>query len=90
MPTYGYVCEDCGHEFTKFQRMNDDHLKTCPECGKETLKRKLGTGAGIIFKGSGFYCTDYCKSGARPTDCSAAKKDSSGGCCCAGDCKHNH
>ncbi|MCM8542441.1 MAG: zinc ribbon domain-containing protein [Lentisphaeraceae bacterium] len=59
MPTYDYRCEDCGHEFETLQMMSADHLKTCPECSKDSLKRLLGTGGGIIFKGSGFYQTDY-------------------------------
>lgn len=59
MPTYEYICKVCGHEFEQFQSMKDDPLTTCPECRKNSLKRKIGTGAGIIFKGSGFYCTDY-------------------------------
>ena len=59
MPTYDYVCAACGHEFERFQKMSDGALRKCPECGKLKLKRLMGTGAGIIFKGSGFYETDY-------------------------------
>ena len=59
MPTYDYRCEDCGHEFETLQSITAEHLKTCPECNKDTLKRLLGTGAGFLFKGSGFYQTDY-------------------------------
>jgi putative FmdB family regulatory protein len=58
MPTYDYRCLDCGVEFERFQSMNDDRLKDCPDC-QGSLKRLIGTGAGIIFKGSGFYETDY-------------------------------
>jgi len=58
MPTYDYECQKCGHTFEKFQSMLDEHLKRCPEC-KGKLKRLIGTGAGVIFKGSGFYETDY-------------------------------
>lgn len=60
MPTYDYKCQKCGHQFEIFQSMKDDRLKDCPleECDGE-VKRLLGTGAGIIFKGSGFYQTDY-------------------------------
>lgn len=58
MPTYEYECKKCGYRFEHFQGMNDALLKKCPECGK-LLKRLIGTGAGIIFKGSGFYATDY-------------------------------
>ncbi len=61
MPTYEYIChnEDCGHEFEIFQSMKDNSLTDCPQCSSPTLKRKIGIGAGIIFKGSGFYETDY-------------------------------
>lgn len=66
MPTYGYQCEKCGHEFEFFQPMKDRALATCPEdlCGLERwgkgrVRRQLGAGAGMIFKGSGFYITDY-------------------------------
>ncbi len=59
MPTYEYVCKECGYEFEKFQQMTDDHLKTCPECKKDALKRKIGRGASVVFKGAGFYCNDY-------------------------------
>ena len=58
MPTYEYVCTACGHEFELVQRMSDPPRKRCPQCGKK-VERKIGTGAGIIFKGSGFYITDY-------------------------------
>jgi len=59
MPTYGYSCGNCGHKFEHFQSMSDKPLRKCPSCGKRTLKRLIGFGAGIIFKGSGFYQTDY-------------------------------
>lgn len=58
MPTYDYVCKECNHQFEAFQKMTDPHLKTCPHCGGEVV-RKIGLGAGMIFKGSGFYETDY-------------------------------
>lgn len=60
MPTYDYQCETCGHQFEVFQGMNDPKLKDCPddEC-VGPVKRLLGTGAGVIFKGGGFYQTDY-------------------------------
>jgi putative FmdB family regulatory protein len=58
MPTYQYECDSCGHAFERFQSMNDEPLKRCPEC-RCKIKRLIGTGAGIIFKGSGFYETDY-------------------------------
>jgi len=59
MPTYEYICGNCGYEFEEFQSITAKPLRTCPECGKKKLKRLIGTGAGIIFKGSGFYQTDY-------------------------------
>lgn len=66
MPTYEYVCEKCGHEFEKFQSIADKPLSTCPKdaCaqkkwGKGRVKKKISAGAGLIFKGSGFYITDY-------------------------------
>jgi len=59
MPTYEYVCDKCGHEFDEFQSIKAKPLRKCPECGKLALKRLIGTGAAVIFKGSGFYQTDY-------------------------------
>jgi putative FmdB family regulatory protein len=79
MPTYGYVCAKCGHEFEKFQSMKDEALAVCPQdlCnqkrwGKGKVKRQMGSGAGMIFKGSGFYITDYRSEGYK----AAAKNDS--------------
>lgn len=59
MPTYAYVCANCHHEFDEFQSIKAKPLRKCPACGADALKRLIGSGAGIIFKGSGFYCTDY-------------------------------
>jgi putative FmdB family regulatory protein len=59
MPTYDYRCKACHHAFEQFQSMKDATLKTCPSCGKKQLERLIGTGGAIIFKGSGFYITDY-------------------------------
>lgn len=59
MPTYEYVCEACDHAFEEFQSISAKPLRKCPKCGKSRLKRLIGTGAGVIFKGSGFYQTDY-------------------------------
>lgn len=59
MPTYDYRCNACGHEFELFQSMSDSVKKKCPECKKLALERLIGTGAAVIFKGSGFYETDY-------------------------------
>ncbi len=61
MPTYDYKCEACDHRFEHFQTMSSDTLKTCPECNEDTLRRLIGSGSALIFKGSGFYCTDYKK-----------------------------
>jgi putative FmdB family regulatory protein len=59
MPTYEYQCDACQHNFDEFQSMNDKPLKKCPRCGKPKLRRIFGAGAAVIFKGSGFYQTDY-------------------------------
>lgn len=74
MPTYEYFCPKCGHEMEAFQSMKDDPLKKCPACGKPSLKRKVGGGAGLIFKGSGFYITDYKKSSSSGAGEKAATK----------------
>lgn len=59
MPTYDYHCDACEHEFEHFQTITSPLLKKCPECGKNKLRRLFGTGAALVFKGSGFYTTDY-------------------------------
>lgn len=59
MPTYEYVCRACGYKFEEFQQMNDKVLRCCPKCRKYKLERLVGPGGGIIFKGNGFYETDY-------------------------------
>lgn len=59
MPTYDYKCESCQHTFEVFQSIKDEPLKKCPNCGKDKLKKLITGGAGLIFKGSGFYLTDY-------------------------------
>ncbi len=59
MPTYDYICTACKHEFEEFQSMTAKVLKKCPACGKPKLERKIGIGAGVLFKGGGFYETDY-------------------------------
>ncbi len=74
MPTYEYKCLDCGQRFEIFQNMSDEPLAVCKAC-QGHLKRLIGAGAGIIFKGSGFYCTDYKKSGSAPS----APSEGSGG-----------
>ena len=59
MPTYDYECDACGHQWDLFQKITDDPEKKCPECKKKKARRLFGTGAAIVFKGSGFYQTDY-------------------------------
>ncbi len=66
MPTYEYKCSFCNYEFEKFQSIKDDPITVCPDCGGET-KRLISSGAGIIFKGSGFYETDYKRSSGNGT-----------------------
>ena len=61
MPTYDYACPKCGHAFEQFQSMKDEPLTQCPKCNEKGLKRLIGGGAGLIFKGTGFYITDYKK-----------------------------
>lgn len=82
MPTYDYVCETCGHEFEVFQSMKDPKLTDCPQDGcSGSVRRLLGRGAGIIFKGSGFYETDYrsnsYKEGAKQEKSSSKPAESS-------------
>ena len=74
MPTYEYQCDACDHNFDEFQSIKDEALKKCPKCGKKKLRRLFGIGAGIIFKGSGFYQTDYRSDSYK----SAAKADQEG------------
>jgi putative FmdB family regulatory protein len=77
MPTYEYECLDCGYRFEKFQQMTDKHLSKCPECAGK-LRRLIGPGAGVIFKGKGFYETDYKRDYVR-TRCGAERT------CCGRD-----
>ena len=72
MPTYQYECQACGHAFEELQGMTDAKLTKCPKCHKNKLSRLIGSGSGMIFKGTGFYETDYKKKPASSTD----KKDS--------------
>ena len=88
MPTYDYECKKCGHKFEAFHSMTAESLKKCPKCNGK-VKRLIGAGAGLIFKGSGFYATDYkkkenktesppksssCSSSCAPKDCTTCKK----------------
>ena len=75
MPTYDYSCSACGHRFERFESINDDAVKKCPKCNKTKARRMLGTGAGLIFKGAGFYTTDYKKSGGGEPSSSSKEGD---------------
>jgi len=76
MPTYDYECDACGHTFELFQSITEDPQKKCPECKKLKLRRLFGTGSAIVFKGSGFYQTDY-RSESYKKAAAAAKSESS-------------
>jgi putative FmdB family regulatory protein len=80
MPTYEYRCEACGNKFEKFQSITAAPIRKCPKCGKNKVRRLIGTGAGLIFKGSGFYITDY-----RSDSYKNAAKSESGGSSSSGD-----
>jgi putative FmdB family regulatory protein len=71
MPTYDYKCDACDHAFEQFQSIKSDALRKCPKCGKTKLRRLIGSGAGLLFKGNGFYITDYRSESYK----SSAKKD---------------
>src|SRR3954449_2420087 len=84
MPTYDYICDGCKHEFEAFESIKADPQTVCPECSQPKLRRKIGAGAAILFKGSGFYQTDYrsesYKKGAqadKPSDSSSSSSPSS-------------
>ncbi|MDO8675047.1 MAG: zinc ribbon domain-containing protein [Candidatus Omnitrophota bacterium] len=96
MPTYQYECEHCQHSFEALQSMVEPRLKKCPQCGKSKLVRLIGSGSGMIFKGSGFYATDHKKkapAGSKtdkpaltsPKDASASPSPAKGGAC-GGSC----
>ncbi len=63
MPTYEYRCRACGHDFERFQKISDDPVRTCPDCGEDEAERLISAGGGLVFRGSGFYATDYRDSG---------------------------
>lgn len=75
MPNYEYECQACGHAFEKFQYMTEQPIKKCPKCNKDKAKRLISAGSGIIFKGSGFYATDYRKdkNKSKPSSCPMTK-----------------
>ncbi len=91
MPTYDYVCRACGKEFELFQQMSDPVKRKCPTCGKLRLERLIGLGAGVLFKGSGFYETDYrsdsyrkkAESESKPAE---GKTEAASGHGCGGSC----
>lgn len=66
MPTYDYECDACKHRFEAMQRISEDPLKICPACNRDELRRLIGSGGAIVFKGSGFYQTDYRRPPAEP------------------------
>jgi putative FmdB family regulatory protein len=78
MPTYDYVCDHCEHRFELFQSITANAERKCPECGKLKLRRLIGPGAAIVFKGSGFYATDY-RSASYKKGAAAEKSGSSNG-----------
>jgi putative FmdB family regulatory protein len=91
MPTYEYECSACNHAFEALQSMTEAKLTKCPKCGKKKLQRLIGSGAGMIFKGSGFYETDYKRKGEVKSDAKPAEKPAdkpaakpSSGCGCSG------
>jgi putative FmdB family regulatory protein len=79
MPTYEYQCKKCGHRFSEFQRIVDPPIKDCPKCGKkDCVEQIISGGSGLIFKGSGFYITDYKRkssgdAGEKPTSTESAR-----------------
>ena len=83
MPTYEYECDACGHAFETLQSMTEPKLKKCPQCGKQKLHRLIGTGSGVIFKGTGFYQTDYKKKDPAPKANTAESKPAP----CSNSCK---
>jgi putative FmdB family regulatory protein len=78
MPTYEYVCDHCEHHFELFQQMTDPVKRKCPECGRLALRRLVGAGAGVLFRGNGFYQTDY-RSDSYRKAAEAEKKSTDGG-----------
>jgi putative FmdB family regulatory protein len=73
MPTYDYECQACGHKFEEFQSIKAEPIKVCPACKKNKVRRIIGSGGGLIFKGTGFYCTDYRDGGKSSSSDSSTK-----------------
>lgn len=92
MPTYEYACTSCGHAFERFESITAKPNKSCPQCKKKKAERQISAGGGLLFKGSGFYITDYKKSGSgggTKTETKPAKsepKTCSDGTPCKGAC----
>ena len=82
MPTYEYECSKCGYKFEEFQGITAEPLKSCPKCKKQGLRRLIGTGSAVIFKGAGFYANDYKKKEKQDgkNTCPAKKDKSCNGC----------
>ncbi len=73
MPTYEYECASCGISFERFQKISDDPIRECPECGGD-VRRLISSGGGLVFKGPGFYATDYASGGSRRREASGPSK----------------
>lgn len=87
MPTYEYECGVCEHRFEQYQSMTDKPIKKCPKCGKAKVRRVISGGAGVLFKGSGFYQTDYRSKGYKESaKKDVPKKDAPSAPSCPGDC----
>lgn len=87
MPTYEYECGACGHRFEKYQSMTEKAIKKCPKCGKSKVERLISGGAGVLFKGSGFYQTDYRSKGYKESaKKDVPKKEVPAAPACSGDC----
>ncbi|MCL7960248.1 MAG: zinc ribbon domain-containing protein [marine benthic group bacterium] len=78
MPTYEYECRECGHAFERFQGINEDPISLCPEC-KGKVRRLISSGGGLVFKGPGFYATDYRSGGSGGSKSAKGKKGEEGG-----------
>ena len=91
MPTYEYLCEACGHEFELFESIKAKPTNACPKCSKKKAQRRISGGAGLLFKGAGFYTTDYrsssYKSSAKSDSTSSSKPATGGACGTCGDPK---
>jgi putative FmdB family regulatory protein len=79
MPTYEYLCEACDHRFELFQSITADPVRVCPNCGRRKVRRLIGPGAAILFKGSGFYQTDYRSESYKKAAAAEKSASSSGG-----------